>query len=103
MYLLRFRPRKLALRARANRQELLGAGLHRREMLAMGLLTAGGGYLVAKRGLSAWASGGTASLGACQLGDSPILTPFVEPLRIMPVLPERSLAELSPAPTIAPN
>jgi FtsP/CotA-like multicopper oxidase with cupredoxin domain len=69
----------------------------------MGLLTTGGGYLVAKRGLSAWASGGTASLGECHLGASPILTPFVEPMPIMPVLPERSLADLSPAPTIAPN
>src|SRR5713226_1557808 len=45
----------LAEIARRNRQEIIKAGLSRREMFKLGLLTSGG-YLVAKKGLSARAS-----------------------------------------------
>ena len=57
MHLLKSRVPKLWLTARRNRQEIVKAGLNRRELFKMGLLTSGG-YLVAKSGLSAWASGG---------------------------------------------
>ena len=57
---------KLALTAQRNRQEIVKAKLNRREMMRLGLLTAGGS-LIAKAGLSARAfadqgSGGTGSL-----------------------------------------
>src|SRR5207245_2468469 len=45
----------LAEIARRNRQEIIKAGLSRREMFKLGLLTSAG-YLVAKKGLSARAS-----------------------------------------------
>src|SRR5438093_5756067 len=67
----------------------------------MGLLTSGG-YLVRKSGLSAWASGGC-DAGECQLGCSPPTTPFIDPLRIPPILPERPVTALSPAPQECPN
>ena len=99
MRLIRYGENKLALRARANRQELIAARLSRRDMVRMGLLGTGG-FLVAQRGLSAWASRGSAdNLGL----DSPRLEPFVEPLPIMPVLPARPKSALNPAPTIQPN
>jgi hypothetical protein len=43
---------KLALTAQRNRQEIIKAKLNRREMMRLGLLTAGGA-LIAKAGLSA--------------------------------------------------
>ena len=43
---------KLALTAQRNRQEIVKAKLNRREMMRLGLLTAGG-TLIAKAGLSA--------------------------------------------------
>src|SRR5262245_17591433 len=51
MRLLKYRPTKLALTAFRNRLELIKAGLTRRDLLKMGLLTSAG-YLVAKSGLS---------------------------------------------------
>ena len=99
MRLIKYGENKLALRARENRQELIAARLSRRDMVRMGLLGTGG-FLVAQKGLSAWASRGSAdNLGL----DSPRLEPFVEPLPIMPVLPARPKSALSPAPTIQPN
>jgi FtsP/CotA-like multicopper oxidase with cupredoxin domain len=102
MNLLRFQLDRAALRARKNRQELIAAGLNRRDLFRMGLLT-GGGFLVTQQGLSAWASGSTATLSSCGLGLSPKVTPFVEPLPIMPVLPARPASAFTPAPTIAAN
>src|SRR5213594_1184058 len=92
---------KLWLTARRNRQQIIEAGLSRRELFKMGLLTSGG-YLVAKSGLSAWASGGC-DAGECQLGCSPPTTPFIDPLRIPPILPSRPVTDLTPAPQECPN
>jgi FtsP/CotA-like multicopper oxidase with cupredoxin domain len=95
-------PNRAALKARENRRELSRSGLSRRELFRMGVLT-GAGYLVTQQGLSAWATQPASS----ELGDlglaSPSLTPFVQPLPIMPVLPERPISELGPPPTIDPN
>jgi len=101
MHLLKSRVPKLWLTARRNRQEIVTAGLNRRELFKMGLLTSGG-YLVAKSGLSAWASGGCEA-GECQLGCSPPTTPFIDPLRIPPILPSRPVTDLRPAPQECPN
>jgi FtsP/CotA-like multicopper oxidase with cupredoxin domain len=94
--LLRHGADKRALRALRERQELVKAGLTRRELVKLGVLTGGGlagGLVLADRSL---ADGGS-------LGSLPPLTPFLEPLPILPVLPERSLADLDPAPTNYPN
>ncbi|TMA50219.1 MAG: hypothetical protein E6J81_01140, partial [Deltaproteobacteria bacterium] len=100
MHFLKRRPSKLWLTALRNRQEIIKAGLGRRELFKMGLLT-GGGYLVAKSGLSAWASDGGSD--ECRLGSSPATTPFIDPLRIPPILPSRAESELTPAPQECPN
>ena len=100
MYLLKHRLPKAQLAARRNRQEIIKAGLNRRELFKMGLLTSSG-YLVAKSGLSAWAS--ECDTGDCQLGCSPATTPFIDPLRIPPILPARPLSDLTPAPQECPN
>src|SRR5207247_10231537 len=92
---------KLWLTARRNRQEIIEAGLNRRELFKMGLLTSGG-YLVAKSGLSAWASGGC-DAGECQLGCSPPTTPFLDPLRIPPIPPSRPVTEVPPPPQAPPH
>jgi FtsP/CotA-like multicopper oxidase with cupredoxin domain len=95
-FMLRHGAERRALRAFAERQELVRAGLTRRDLVKMGVLTAGGagGRLVfADKSL---ADGGG-------LGSLPPLPPFVEPLPILPVLPERDPTTLSPAPTNAPN
>src|SRR5262249_7037018 len=93
---------KQMLNAQKNRRELIAARLDRRELFKLGLLTSGG-YLVAKSGLSAWADGGC-DPGTCQLGCSPPTTPFVDPLTISPVLPERQLSDpgFAMAPTVCP-
>ena len=96
MHILRFRHSKLAHIARRNRQEIIEAGLTRRDLYKMGLLTTAG-LLIPQRGLASCNS------GECEPGCSPQTVPFREPLRIMPVLPERTVAELQPAPTTAPN
>jgi FtsP/CotA-like multicopper oxidase with cupredoxin domain len=97
------------LEAAKTRRELIAAGLtSRRDLLKMGLLTAGG-MLVAKSGLSARASaytqdatGGSNNLCVpSQQAASPPTRAFVDPLPIMPIAtPVRSL---NPAPTEAPN
>lgn len=56
-----------------------------------------GGLLVSERALAA----DVRLPGA--LGALPPLKPFVEPLPILPVLPERRASELVPAPTNSPN
>jgi FtsP/CotA-like multicopper oxidase with cupredoxin domain len=94
---LRFRPSRLSEIARKNRQEIVRARLGRRDLLKLGLLTSAG-HLVPVRGLSA-----SCDPGECELGCSPPTTAFLDPLPIMPVLPERQLSELVPAPTDLPN
>ena len=78
--------------ARKNRLEIVEAGLSRRELFKMGLLTAAG-YLVPKSGLSAWASPTGCGPGSCQLGCSPPIAPFLDPLYVPPILPARPLTD----------
>jgi FtsP/CotA-like multicopper oxidase with cupredoxin domain len=93
--LLRHGGDRRALRAFRERQELVKAGLTRRDLVKMGLMTGGGGLILADKSLAASGPG--------SLGSLPPLAPFVQPLPILPVLPERSVTELDPAPTINPN
>jgi FtsP/CotA-like multicopper oxidase with cupredoxin domain len=103
--------------AAKNRRELIAAGLtSRRDLMKMGLLTAGG-MLVAKSGLSARAqqvstnnppsSGQNNSPGTnqnCVPGNqtqSPQTRAFVTPLTVMPLA--QTVASLSPTPTESPN
>src|SRR5262249_15352650 len=96
MYLLKHRWSRLTRNAWRNRQELIGAQMHRRrDLLNLGLLS-GAGSLLAKHGLSSRVHAAVAS---------PSTRAFIEPLPIMPIkrpLPN-GVADLSPAPTIAPN
>ena len=104
---------KEMLNAAKNRRELIAAGLtSRRDLMKMGLLTAGG-MLVAKSGLSARAGLGmqqqippSGSNQLCLPGNqaaSPPTTPFVVPLNVMPVTAQTPVGNLNPAPTICPN
>ena len=96
--LLRYGGDRRALRAFRERQEMVKAGLTRRDLVKMGLITGGGvggGLLVTDKGLAASGPG--------SLGTLPPLKPFIEPLPVLPVLPTRYPAEFSPAPTIKPN
>jgi FtsP/CotA-like multicopper oxidase with cupredoxin domain len=104
--------------AAKNRRELIAAGLtSRRDLMKMGLLTAGG-MLVAKKGLSARAygqtqtnnppsSGSNTSPGTnqnCVPGNqtqSPVTRPFLDPLVVMPLA--KTVRSLSPTPTENPN
>jgi FtsP/CotA-like multicopper oxidase with cupredoxin domain len=104
--------------AAKNRRELIAAGLtSRRDLMKMGLLTAGG-MLVAKSGLSARAQGlgqvsppsgadPNRSAGTqqnCIPGNqtqSPVTAPFIDPLVVMPLA--QTVGSLSPAPTLNPN
>src|ERR1700735_985105 len=112
--------------AAKKRQELIKAGLtSRRDLMKMGLLTAGG-MLVAKNGLSARAAygqtnpsnlPGAGSNQNCLPGSvlpsgqtaSPPVTPFVVALNVMPSTAQTPLASLvngqgvKTAPTICPN
>src|SRR5262245_43841460 len=94
------------LNAQKNRQELIKAGLNRRDLFKMGLLTSAG-YLVRKNGLSAWAFDGGCGPGICRLGFSPPIRPFLDPLPIIPVLPERPVTDpglqFGAPPQICPN
>jgi FtsP/CotA-like multicopper oxidase with cupredoxin domain len=76
---------------------MVKAGVTRRDLFKLGLLS-GSGYLIAKRGLSAQTS---CTPGQCRLGCSPPTVPFVDPLPIPPVLPERALSD--PGFSIPPN
>jgi FtsP/CotA-like multicopper oxidase with cupredoxin domain len=91
--------------AAKTRRELIAAGLtSRRDLMKMGLLTAGG-MLVAKSGLSARAyaqSGGSNDLCVpSQQAASPPTRAFIEPLPIMPTA--SSVPTLNPFPTLSPN
>jgi FtsP/CotA-like multicopper oxidase with cupredoxin domain len=89
-----------ALRAFAERQELVAAGLTRRDLVKLGLMTGGAygaGMVVTDARLP------RELRLASALGALPPMTPFVEPLPILPVLQERNASELSPAPGADPN
>ena len=80
---------KLQLTAQRNRQEIVKAKLDRREMMRLGLLTAGGS-LVVKRGLSsrAFAADGPSS-GGSGTPSSPPVRPWTAPMpRLKAKLPE---------------
>src|SRR6266446_5494676 len=101
-YLPKSRPDPARQRAQyhafLNRQDIIKAGLSRRDLFKMGLLT-GTGMLIAKDGLSARAvSAAGTTTGQCA---SPATTPFTINLPIMPV--KQTVASLSPAPTVSPN
>jgi len=84
------------VRAAHRRKEIIAARLTRRDLITQGLLTAGG-YLVAKRGLSVRGGSWMPTLQAA----SPPVSPFVDPLPIMPI--KRALPTLTPEPTQVPN
>ncbi|MGH3327479.1 MAG: multicopper oxidase domain-containing protein [Streptomycetales bacterium] len=90
MHLLRYKPDKRVMRARRARLELVKAGVTRRDLIKAGMMTSAG-VLLTEVGLPRMALA------------SPPLTPFVEPLPIPPVLPERPVAQFDPAPTNDPN
>jgi FtsP/CotA-like multicopper oxidase with cupredoxin domain len=109
---------KEMLNAAKNRRELIAAGLtSRRDLVKLGLLTAGG-MLVVQGGLSARAQGLTQvappsgadpnrspgpnqlCLPSNQLG-SPPTRPFIDPLPIMPIA--RTVSSVSPTPMTCPN
>ncbi len=98
--LLRYRGDRRALRAFDERLELVKAGVTRRDLMKMGLTTGagvGGGMLLSDKSLAAGGRGPGA------LGALPPLAPFVQPLVVLPTLPERNVDELRPTPTLAPN
>ena len=77
---------KLALIAQRNRQEIVKAKLDRREMLRLGLLTAGGS-LIAQQGLSTRAFGKIALTdpNTTVLPPSPVAKPWVQPMPTLTV------------------
>ncbi len=97
-------------KALQNRLELVKAGLTRRDLIKMGLMT-GAGVLIPKVGLTHAAgqtplSGFFTCFDKCQPGSSPQpAAVFVDPMPIPPQLPARTLSDpgLNPAPTICPN
>jgi FtsP/CotA-like multicopper oxidase with cupredoxin domain len=98
--LLRHVGDRRALRAFDARLELVRAGVTRRELLGSGLAVGGGlggMLLVAEKGLAKDRRSRDA------LGSLPPIEPFVEPLTIPTVLPERTRTDLDPLPAIAPN
>src|SRR6476646_10248537 len=98
--LLRHRGDKRALQALDERLELVRAGLTRRDLVRMGLMTGGGiggGLVLADTALAASGPGPGA------LGSLPPLAPFVQPLAILPRLPDRAKTDLTPAPALSPN
>jgi len=84
------------LNAQKNRREIIAAGLSRRELFKMGLLTSAG-YLVAKGGLSARAE----ALSPVMQAASPSVAAFVQPMPIIPV--KQAVQSLNPAPQVQPN
>src|SRR5258708_7089165 len=90
------------IKALKSRQEIIAAGLSRRDLFKMGLLTPAG-MLAPIAGLSAQVV--TSSSGCYRdCGNqcaSPVTTPFVIQLPIMPV--KQPVASLNPVPTVAPN
>ena len=98
------RKQKLAEVARRNRVELVEAGVTRRDLFKLGLVTASG-YLVARLGLSTRAAGAESPA-------SPATTPWIEELPIPPVAKPLDVGAMeamgaagpmNPAPTREPN
>jgi FtsP/CotA-like multicopper oxidase with cupredoxin domain len=87
-------------RARLNRQELINAGLTRRDLARHGLLTAAG-MLIPKPGLSARALNSAGDDSGSPA--SPPTRPFVEELRRLDVAESCAEAVLGPTPTEDPN
>ena len=85
---------RLAETSRKNRVELVDAGLTRRDLIQLGLLT-GAGYLVAKLGLS------TRAAGAGGAPRSPRTTPWVEELPVPPIATPVDAESLGARPTKA--
>ena len=90
------RRQRLAETARRNRVEVVDAGLTRRDLVQLGLLTVGG-YLVTKLGLS------TRAAGAGGAPRSPRTTPWVEELPVPPVATPVEVDALGARPTKAPD
>jgi FtsP/CotA-like multicopper oxidase with cupredoxin domain len=94
-FLLRHGGDKRSVRAFRERQELVKAGLTRRDLIKLGVLTTGGvggGLVFADKSLADDGQG---------LPPLPPLQPFVLPLRLLQPLPARPA--LAPAPTDDPN
>jgi hypothetical protein len=90
------------VRAFAARQELVRAGLTRRDLAKLGLMTGGGvggGLLLSEKSLARELRSTSA------LGSLPPLQPFAEALPVLPALPRlpNGAADLIPAPTSDPN
>ncbi|HEX5887776.1 MAG TPA: hypothetical protein VFY61_03695, partial [Pyrinomonadaceae bacterium] len=97
------RAEKEKQQAAKNRREIIAAGLSRREMMKMGLLTSAG-MLVSMSGLSVRARTSAGHLfdsGSGSGPSSPPTRPFVQPFTRMTV--KQPSATLNPAPTAIPN
>ena len=98
------RAEKEKLQAAKNRREIVAAGLSRRDMLRMGLLTSAG-LLIPMSGLSVRARSSAGRLlfdsGSGSGPSSPPTPPFVQPFVRMTV--KQPSAVLNPAPTVLPN
>ena len=97
------RAEKEKQQAARNRRELIAAGLSRRDMIKMGLLTSAG-LLVPMSGLSVRARSSAGRLldsGSGSGPSSPPTRPFVQPFTRMTV--KQPVATLNPTPTIIPN
>ena len=98
------RAEKEKQQAAKNRREIVAAGLSRREMLRMGLLTSAG-LLIPMSGLSVRARSSAGRLlfdsGSGSGPSSPPTPPFVQPFVRMTV--KQPTAVLNPAPTVIPN
>lgn len=92
MHLLKHKWSSLTRTAWRNRQEIIKAGLGRRDLMKLGLLTSAG-YLVAKHGLS--------SRVYADDPQSPPTTPFVDALPRPPI--QVPVGALDPLPQVAPN
>jgi FtsP/CotA-like multicopper oxidase with cupredoxin domain len=93
MRILKFRWSRRTKTAWKNRQEIVRAGLTRRDLLKYGLITTAG-VLIPREGLSQWGGGGGGN------PTSPPTTPWMEALPIPPV--KQPVASLSPAPQVNP-
>jgi len=75
---------KVALTAQRNRQEIVKAKLNRREMMRLGLLTAGGG-LILKHGLSSRAEAALTDPDRAKYPPSPPVRPWTQPMPFLTV------------------
>src|SRR5687768_10538833 len=98
------RAEKEKQQAARNRREIIAAGLSRRDMIKMGLLTSAG-LLVPMSGLSVRARSSAGRLlydsGSGSGPSSPPMTPFAQPFTRMTV--KQPVASLNPQPSVIPN